>query len=448
MFLSCYLSSIDSVENQPGVHLIKSDQSCGINGIEIFGSYNESSIGDTLILLGLVSAISSHFGSRRVAISVLSLGLTEQLLRDEVAKLSIGANVDIEVIGLRSSRWRRLLASLAVRAGNRFQPLKRVSLRLWPYLAMHLPLPNCQVAIFGGGNLLMDLFPLWPHITARLATRWLSHSIPYIVAGVGAGPINAKEAKTIFSDLLQNSNSNIFRDSRSRQLCEHALRPHVSLLAPDFAFAISPAICSSHSPRERRCLGVNFAGVYGPSWPYKNPERYRDFLHGVSKAVSEFSISNDWEVKIIVSNLSDVASSRHLESELLKAGVLNIGWSNYADKRPSDMIDACASCKVVVAVRLHACIASALAGAIPIGIIYQPKVRDVLLDSIPNLKTLELVSVAGNPDLLKREISFCDEDATKDLRCDIERLAHSSCRSLGNEIKKINDRCRSSSSRG
>ena len=101
---------------------------------------------------------------------------------------------------------------------------------------------------------------------------------------------------------------------------------------------------------------------------------------------------------LIISNMSDLQASKDLKKEIaLKSLDLDVFYSDYSLLSPLALIQAASQCELVIATRLHACIASVLAGRKVIAISYQPKVVDVINEWLPGLKCFDLDDLIDYP---------------------------------------------------
>lgn len=83
-----------------------------------------------------------------------------------------------------------------------------------------LNMKNVDKVIIGGGNMLMDLSPVWPYILKDITNLAIRNQIPYEILFVGAGPIKHKKSKLIYRDILSNANKVSVRGDKSKRVLE------------------------------------------------------------------------------------------------------------------------------------------------------------------------------------------------------------------------------------
>ncbi len=127
-------------------------------------------------------------------------------------------------------------------------------------------------------------------------------------------------------------------------------------------------------------LGINVAGAWGHGWPYTNQSRYRDMLRAYSALASrlcqQYAYTN---IVFIVSNLADVKAAHDLAAlTRIASPSVNLCYSDYKSLSPIKLLEAVSACNFIVTTRLHACLASGLAGRNFMAFSYQHKVANVL----------------------------------------------------------------------
>ncbi len=342
--------------------------------IAIFGSYNGGSIGDTAILLGLISSIFRILGDD-VEISVLALGnleinneLEELGQERKVKEVAIYRKFDNSIYGfgkVLNKGW-RFLNRLNDRA-----PINEIRIRKI--------LKTSDVLLIGGGNLVMDIYSNWPKILRLVCDLSIDECVPYSFVGVGSAPINTSQGK---NDLLYSLNSAedvYFRDSTSKSYCEDHLGFDRSLVGPDLAFGInSPHLFQAD---KENILMLNLAAVFSGRWPVTDLEKYNNYLSSMVFVVDKLCEKLDIkEVVIFNTNypLDEFAGEEFIEiyKNFSKCSV-SLRFMR-GRETVSSLLNACSKAKFSLVTRLHAGIISRISGAHVFAIEYQPKVRDVL----------------------------------------------------------------------
>lgn len=276
--------------------------------VSIFGSYNGSSIGDTAILLGLISSIFRVLGDD-VEITVITFG-------------SIGINEELAELGIKK-RVKEISA-------NRGFPdysygIGELLNRSWRYVKriqrksilnegrVREGLRGSDILLIGGGNLVMDLYESWPRALMSVCNVSNNLHIPYGFIGVGSAPINTAQGKKNLLASLELSSGVCFRDSASKEYCAEHLKFYRSSVGPDLAFGIE---CPSVTQTDKAdVLLVNLAGVYSECWPVKDQDKYSAYLSNmvdvVDRLVESLSIK---ELVVFNTNypLDEIASEDFL----------------------------------------------------------------------------------------------------------------------------------------
>lgn len=344
--------------------------------IAVFGSYNGSSIGDSLILLGLISSLSRVLPSG-ARICVYHFNHSSPLNDRDLKALALDREIIIKFKTVSPATWkgyagRWLIKSMPIAHRLRLKLLARLLIRLERIEEDHL--------IVGGGNLVMDLFEVWPFCLKRVIDACKAQGRPYSLLGIGAGPIGSVYAATIFRRILDTAHAVELRDQQSLELCRLQLNYDGGRVMPDPALATH--IHEQLLPRRpiKTQLGINVAGVWGHGWPYTNQSRYRDMLRAYSALVSrlcqQYAYTN---IVFIVSNLADVKAAHDL-AELTKIASpsVNLDYSDYKSLSPIKLLEAVSACNFIVTTRLHACLASGMTGRNFMAFSYQHKVANVL----------------------------------------------------------------------
>ncbi len=348
--------------------------------IVIFGSYNGRSIGDTAILLGLISAIFRIWGDK-VEVTVLAMGC-------------IGVNEELEGLGVKSRVkeipvYRKLPefpCGVGALLNKGWRYLKRLQGK--PALnegEIRRILQSADLLMVGGGNLLMDLYPAWPEILKLVCDLSKGLSVPYYFIGVGAAPINTEDGKRDLLYCLESSSGVYFRDVKSKIYCEEVLGFSNSYVGPDLAFGLE--VSGLNEINKDDLLMVNLAAVYGNRWPVKDVHKYSTYLLnmvGVVDRLVEFL-----GVKELVIFNTNYPLDEFASDEFAKLYTENSRTPrpvNFVKGRNSvaNLLNACSKAKYSLVTRLHAGILSKIAGAHVYAIEYQPKVRDVLQGQTSN----------------------------------------------------------------
>lgn len=342
--------------------------------VAIFGSYNGGSIGDTAILLGLISSIFRVLGDD-VEVTVLALGNLE--INSELEELGIGLRVK-EVAIYRKFDYSSLgvgkLLNKSWRVFKRLRDLPPVN-----ESRVQCVLKDSDVFLIGGGNIIMDLYKTWPKLLKSICSLSKDLGVPYSFIGVGSAPINTFQGASDLLYCLESAESVYFRDLTSKKYCEDNLGFEKSVVGPDLAFGID-----SHQLTQtdkENLLMLNLAAVYSKQWPVKDPEKYDKYLLNMVAVVDRLVESLGIKDLIIFNTnypLDEAAAEDFLKKYKDTSNLpipLNLIRGNNTVAR---LLTICSNAKFSLVTRLHAGIISKISGAHVFAIEYQPKVRDVL----------------------------------------------------------------------
>ncbi|RBP20318.1 polysaccharide pyruvyl transferase WcaK-like protein [Marinobacter pelagius] len=342
--------------------------------VAIFGSYNGGSIGDTAILLGLVSSIF-RVSEKDVEVTVLALG-------------SVGINEELKALGVtervKEVPVNRRFSDLAFGIGEYLDKSWRYFKRLRgePPLnkgRIRRVLRDSDVLLVGGGNLVMDLYENWPRILRSVCDVSKELNVPYCFVGVGSAPINTLKGKRDLFASLKFANGVFFRDLASKEYCEKNLGFDKSSVGPDLAFGID---CPELTKAEKKdALLLNLAAVYSDRWPVKDPDKYDKYLSSmvelVDRLVEKLAIK---EVVIFNTNYPlDEFAAEDFVKKYENCSYAPVSLSFIRGRNTvSQLLTICSSARFSLVTRLHAGILSKISGAYVFAVEYQPKVRDVL----------------------------------------------------------------------
>ncbi|MFL1464668.1 polysaccharide pyruvyl transferase family protein [Marinobacter sp. HN1S83] len=342
--------------------------------VAIFGSYNGGSIGDTAILLGLISSIYRVLGDD-VEITVLALG-------------ELGINGELKELGL-DRRVKEVAVYKAfddsLYGGGEF--LNKIW-RFFKRLRKQSPINKCRarkvlratdVLLVGGGNLVMDLYKNWPKILRTVCDLSRDEKVPYYFVGVGSAPINTLQGENDLLYCLKSAAGVYFRDASSKKYCEERLGFGDSLVGPDLAFGIK---CHDLTRVVKdNVLMLNVAAVYSERWPVEDLKKYSDYLSNMVRIVDRLVESLGIE-KVVIFNTNyplDEFSSEDFLHQYKSTSNFPVDISLLRGRNTvSRLLAVCSRARFSLVTRLHAGIVSYISGVRVFAVEYQPKVRDVL----------------------------------------------------------------------
>lgn len=379
--------------------------------IAIFGSYNGVSIGDTAILVGLLKSlpleVANEYGVKLIVPRLFDLERDLSAFKIEFP---------VEIVTLETERggfFRRCLRA----ASRAILPKEYFDFREQKIL--NNALTGCSFLLIGGGNLLMDLYPAWPKILLQVCTAANNAQIPYSFIGVGAGPIDTPEARSVLGACLQGAAGVYFRDESSKALCESVLDFKTGSLIPDLALGL-PSIEGCLQVKRRNLALVNLAAIWGKAWPSPDESLFSEYISNMVGLVG--NTCRRMEIKqihVFETNSSDSEASSAFVTEFVQRFRDEFSIEFPQERRTvSELLDVARTAKIGFITRLHAGILAAKSGCEIVAVCYQPKVADVLVSIGVNPCVIDLNKLAlGNYNLksqapndlsgFKREIYDC-----------------------------------------
>tara|TARA_B110000467_G_scaffold155975_1_gene168937 strand:+ start:1349 stop:2536 length:1188 start_codon:yes stop_codon:yes gene_type:complete len=352
--------------------------------ISIFGSYNKASLGDTAILLGLISSLYRLFAGKLI-INVLVL----KKININLELKEIGLNLSVnEVVIDKLKKESNPLKILLLKIKRRFfdkNILDRKQIRD--------SLLDSDYLLIGGGNLIMDLYPQWISILNTVCGEALALNKKYFFIGVGAAPIATIKGKKSLFYCLSNANAVYFRDSMSKLYCEKEIDFYNSNIIPDLALGLM--IKAETEILKDKIFIFNIASVFGNDWPYKDNDKFNNYISGmVNLTILIKKIKKIDELVIFNSNYPTDTQGSELFFKMIKKEIKDIPI-RYMESSSSvyELIKLSQSAEYAITTRLHAGIIAFYGGANLIAISYQPKVNDVLKEYNITHKILHIEEV-------------------------------------------------------
>lgn len=338
--------------------------------IVIFGSYNGSSVGDTALLLGLISSINRVLPNCNITV------MTAKKIDINSEILTLGINLNSPIIEIpvfyNKSDFYGIFGKLQWFPLRIYQKIFRKS--IVNKRQVKKALKNADHLLIGGGNLIMDLFPDWPQILDDIISLAKGKGVKYSFIGVGAGPLNTGYGKEIFANQLKQAFRVYFRDEESLKLCEKELNIINSDISPDCVFGIDwPA-----QTNENKTILLNVASVFGTRWPYKSKEKYTSYIKNIYD--STISIMEELNISKIVIYNTNYPLDEEAVLSLLPLFQLHNIEVHYVEGalKVGDLLCVLNQSSIALITRLHAGLLAYVAGCRVFAIAYQPKVEDVL----------------------------------------------------------------------
>lgn len=354
--------------------------------IAIFGSYGGNSIGDTAILLGLISSINRVFNGE-VEVNVLSVAPLN--LSNELSNLGIRLKLNECIIDNRETSFFPKLVYAAKILINKVK-------YIFPFKEHEIKkaLAGVDYLIIGGGNLIMDYYPRWPTELDKIREIAVKMGVKYSLVGVGLGPINTERGAAVLRKCLIDAEHVYVRDEGSREATASVLNFKKSQLIPDLAFALAPIPLGRREDKRRRLL-INVAGLYDQYWPVNDQVLNRKYVHSLSELAADLCLSLGIEVvEIFTTNLIDIdTANRFVEEFSSKNLSIDLKYEIPSSHEVTNLIRIAHGADFILSTRLHAAIIAILGGCEAFAVSYQDKVKNVLIDLGVNATIINLDSM-------------------------------------------------------
>ncbi len=339
--------------------------------IAIYGSYNKTSIGDTAILLGILSSLQRIYGNELIVNILLKNHIN---ILEEMEKLNITLKVNIYVIteypkadflfGQINLVYKKVLNKVFKKVFKKETILKSFQ--------------DVDHLLIGGGNLIMDLYRNSPDIMEYICELANKCKVSYSFVGVGAGPINTENGIIKFRKCLMGAKKIYLRDRNSLKIL-NKLYPHIKCnVMPDLALGMNVKV---KEPINKDILLVNVASVYGKEWPITDYKKFNTYINNVYKVIK--SIIKLYDLKKIEIFYSNYPLDKEGGKKLIKKlENLNVKIKEIdTSLKVYEIINLAQKAKITLVTRLHAGIMAFLGGSKVIAIAYQPKVEHVLQEN-------------------------------------------------------------------
>lgn len=244
---------------------------------------------------------------------------------------------------------------------------------------------RCNVVVFGGGNILKELYRSvgrWRYSTlamvlavvllARLAAK------PVLMANVGIGPVESAPGRLLVRVILRLvwlisvRDEGSFRFAMSVGCDERKLR-----LVPDAVWVREPCDRRGASDRQPSAHGRPLKIALNLNKDVDVAEEWDQFLDRLVAALAEVTATRDVEFHALP---MQCGFKRGTDLEVLEEvlGRLDAPTCFHAPADHQDVASVIADCDVVVSERLHAIVLSVITGCPVVALPYDVKVRELV----------------------------------------------------------------------
>ena len=348
--------------------------------ITIFGSYNNSSIGDKAILVSLLHLL---FNNSPENLKVNVFEFQKGALEPELSKYKWNKNVTIFSLSQNSSTLEETNNNFFLKRIFKSLPKSLrtlIAMLLFQKSIKRFSVENSNALIIGGGNLLMDLYPAWPGRLFVLYRLFTTKRKPIYLIGVGAFPISQRINDYLLKKVAKGSKYVLVRDKDTLNYVQRKWGLQAEYI-PDLALSYPLSKPYNSQSRKKNIVAVNVVPIYGKGWPYQDEEKYQRYIETISKQLFDYYLLNNKTRYVFYDTNYPMNRSASLAviKELLKSHYPK-EFISYEDRlHTSDEITKILmNCNYSITTKLHAAILALRTGIPVIALVYQPKVKSVL----------------------------------------------------------------------
>lgn len=377
--------------------------------IGIVGSYGGGSIGDEAILKGLLNLLDNvNININEVIVYSSNSNNTFNAIQPIDYKFNVtvlnwngkkGINKSVEKIEIKNRKSTQ--KSLEIILNSRKILSKKIPLFYFSFENIVRKLINkpmytvdfddsLDYLIFGGGNILMDIYPNWPYFLNAVIRDCETKNIKLIFQGVGAGPIVTYYGKKVIREIIENFYVST-RDLDSKTILENLTNKTIEIRhTADLALGL-------HNEEQiiRNKLGISvtvipyFASYY---WPSYNDEKYNNYCSNMAKILDQLIVISNEKIELFATNYPfDTMAAEEIKNKMHNKNAVSILNKKLT---VNNLLEYCKTKKIIIGTRLHSLILSVVRDTNIIGISYQPKVTNFLRkykldDQLIDIKILE-----------------------------------------------------------
>ena len=314
--------------------------------IGIVGNYGNDNNGDESILYGLIEQVKQTFSVNSADITVFSNN-TQQTS---------------EQYGVQSY-------PLYYRSSNLYKTFYKTYQTNKKYVAQF------DLLIIGGGGLLMDFYRREAHLYSTYALMAKNCSIPYIIYGCGAGPLDTISGKLMIRMMCHFAENVSVRDPQSKQLLERlGVKKPIEVIG-DPAFTLHrPKPAYAETPKK---IGISAVPMYNANyWPSGDVEKYDSYVTSMAANLDRLVENKNIEITFFATKYpQDVTVTKDIQKKMLHAKKTTIIDQNL---KPNALIDVTSKQDLIIGTRLHSLILATDSATPIIAISYHRKVSDFM----------------------------------------------------------------------
>ena len=200
-------------------------------------------------------------------------------------------------------------------------------------------------------------------------------SIPYIIYGCGAGPLDTISGKFMIRMMCRFAENVSVRDPESKQLLEGlGVKKPIEVIG-DPAFTLHrPKQAHAESPKK---IGISAVPMYNANyWPSGDVEKYDSYVTSMAANLDRLVENKNIEITFFATKYpQDVTVTKDIQKKMLHAKKTAIIDQNL---KPNALIDIASKQDLIIGTRLHSLILATDSATPIIAIAYHRKVSDFM----------------------------------------------------------------------
>lgn len=346
--------------------------------IGIFGSYGGASTGDEAILKGLLRLLENSYEKK---FNVVIYTANAKVTRDAI-KESIESNIEFRefknnerytifdrIVYLSLRKIGKYLPTISIVVENTYRKVFRK-----PLIKQNI-FSDIDVLIFGGGNIIMDLYYKWPQIMDSVIKQFEKENIQrrknIYFLGVGAGPVNSLFTKKLIKKICQTFYVST-RDIESKTMLEYISNNEINE-GNDLAIGLSGIYKNKIKSNIAVSVVPYHADYY---WPNADISKYNYYKENLAKILDKVIDETGKKIEFFATNYpNDIRVAKDIsnlmknkESVLMNNNKMNV----------DELLRFLSSKEFLIGTRLHSLILASNVSTNFFAINYQPKVNNFL----------------------------------------------------------------------
>lgn len=228
----------------------------------------------------------------------------------------------------------------------------------------------CDYVVIGGGGLLDDRSPKFYRPFTRIAALCRLVRRKYAFVGIGVGPVQHEGTGKAYFNAVQGADRVLVRDTASKErLSDAGVTREVEIVNDPVLWTLEES--SNVGPNADLVVNLrNWHSEDDPRLGYAGPSNH-DIVEAVAEAINATHGSGSHVALVSMSGIADDNDAVLLEE--LKPRLRATVTTHYTHS-PQDVTSTVTGAKMVLSMRLHACLLGAAHRKKVVGLAYDPKV--------------------------------------------------------------------------